>query len=127
MASAVGYAATAELPDEAIDTLATVPDGSAEAKGIRIGHTVAAEIIASRVGDGRELTVVYDKDPAPGVWQPAPGGVMLGANLCFVRPLVLNRLVRADGPDALDSARYAAQYNEVRRLGGTTSTERTQE
>ena len=108
-------------------SLAAVPDGPAEAKGIRIGRAAAAEMIASRVGDGRELTVVYDKEPAPGVWQPAPGGAMLGANLGFVRPLVLSRRVRVDGPDALDSARYAAQYDEVPLLGGATSTLRTQE
>jgi hypothetical protein len=37
--------------------------------------------------------------------------------LAFVDPVVLDRPVRVDGPDPLESAAYAADYNEVRLEG----------
>jgi hypothetical protein len=52
---------------------------------------------------------------------------MLAPWLGFVDPLVVNQPVAVDGPDPLGSATYAADYNEVRRVGSANSTERTQE
>jgi hypothetical protein len=108
-------------------SLAAVPDGPREAKGIRIGRTAAVEMIASRVDDGRnDTTIVYSKPDLPGIWQPPATG-MATAWLGFVRPLIVTRPVPVDGPDPLASAAYAADYNEVRRLGPVTSLDRTQE
>jgi hypothetical protein len=85
-------------------------------------------MIADRVGDGRnDATVVYDKAPGIGIWQPPSGGAMATPWLGFVRPLVLTRPVAVDGPDALASSSYASDYNEVRRLGSLGSLERIQE
>jgi hypothetical protein len=84
-------------------------------------------MIASRVGDGRnDPSIVYSRPPAAGVWQPPPTG-MLVPWLGFVRPLVLRRLVQVPGPDPLTSKAYARDFEEVRRLGSATSTERTAE
>jgi len=121
-------ASRANLDADLAATLAWIPDGPRENKGIRIGRNAAAEMIASRVGDGRnDASIVYSKPPAIGIWQPAPGGVMAAAWLGFVDPLVLDDPVELNGPDPLTSADYATDYNEVRRLGSTASTERTQE
>jgi len=82
-----------------------------------------------RVDDGRgDTSVVYDRDPAPGIWQPPPTG-MAAAWLGFVDPIVLDEPVELDGPDALGSAAYAADYEEVRTVGRKTATaaERSEE
>ncbi len=120
-------ASQANLDADLTTSLAAVPDGPREAKGIRIGRAAAAEMITSRVDDGRnDTTIVYSKPDLPGIWQPPASG-MATAWLGFVRPLVATRPVPVDGPDPLASAAYAADYNEVRRLGPVTSPDRTQE
>ena len=45
--------------------------------------------------------------------------------LGFVKPLVLRTRITVDGPDPIGSAAYAADFDEVKRLGSATSTERT--
>lgn len=121
-------ASGANLDRDLAATLAKVRDGRAEDKGVRIGKAAAAAMIASRADDGRnDASVVYDKPQKPGNWQPAPGGAMAFAWLAKMDQIVPTRPVRVGGPDRLTSADYAADYNEVRRVGSTTSTERTAE
>jgi hypothetical protein len=91
------------------------------------GHAAADRMIASRVDDGRDdLSIVYSRPEVAGVWQPPATG-MLAPWLGFVDPLVLSSIVKVPGPDPLTSASYARDYNEVRRLGSATSSERTAE
>ena len=109
-------------------SLADVRDGRAQRVGEIIGARVADRLITSRAHDGRDDTsIVYDRVAAPGVWQPPPGGAMLAAWLGFVRPLVVKAPIRVDGPDALTSSAYAADYAEVKALGGATGSARTPE
>ena len=111
------------LSSDLAASLATVPDGRAENKGVRIGRRAAADMIASRLGDGRnDPSFVYSRPDEPGVWQPPPTG-MLAPWLGYVRPLVLGRPVAVDGPDPLDSAAYAADFEEVRVDGSKLSTD----
>ena len=123
-----------DLAGAPADSLAGVPDGVAKRRGVDAGARVAHQLIASRAHDGRnDTSIVYQREPAPGVWQPAPGGQMLVAWLGFVRPLVLTKPIRAagvTGPDPLTSTAYAAQYNEVRvtpaaRIGLVSTSDRT--
>lgn len=115
------------LDTELASTLAAIPDGMAETRGARIGARAAARMIASRADDGRgDLSIVYDKDEAAGIWQPAPGGSMAVAWLGFVDPIVPIRKVRLNGPDPIGSAAYAADYDEVRDVGSLTGSSRTQ-
>ncbi len=85
--------------------------------------------MASRADDHfLDLSIHYAKAPGPGVWQPAaPATDMLAAWLGSLHPLVLEHPVRVDGPDRLGSDEYAADYNEVKLYGGTTSTRRSSE
>ena len=109
-------------------TMARVPDGTKADAGAVIGAAAAAAMIASRVGDGRfDPTIVYQRTPGPGVWQPAPGGAMALAWLGFMKPVVDVAPVALDGPDTLGSAAYAADYQEVAAVGSATSTTRTAE
>jgi hypothetical protein len=97
------------------------------AKGARIGAQAAANMLASRVGDHYlDPAFHYSKTPGPGVWQPNPPATdMLAPWLGSVRPMFVATPVPVAGPFALDSAAYAVEYDEVRRLGGTSSAERT--
>ncbi|MFN8190513.1 MAG: vanadium-dependent haloperoxidase [Nocardioidaceae bacterium] len=119
-------ASQATLDADLATSLAAVPDGPAEATGTRIGAAVADALIASRADDGRnDPSIVYAKPAGVGVWQPAAGGSMLVPWLGFVRPLVLRHVIGAPGPDSLTSADYAADFDETRRLGAATGSERT--
>ena len=119
---------TTQLAADLAASLAMVPDGTKEAAGVRIGATAADRVIASRVNDGRNASIVYSKPQAPGVWQPPASGMALPW-LGFVKPIVDVPSVALDGPDPLSSAAYAKDYDEVRRAGAVDSpvTERTGE
>ena len=117
-------ASAAKLDADLRTSLATVPDGRAEERGATIGRAAAAKMIASRVNDGRGANVVYTRDPAPGVWQPGQTGMAL-AWLGFVKPLVVLNTIGVNGPDPIGSDAYAADFDEVKRLGSANSTERT--
>jgi hypothetical protein len=116
--------------------LAALPHGTptqdaANQNGIAVGHQAAAAVLALRVGDGRGCsTVVADLNPpapGPGVWKPNPSGQVLGLCLPGTRPLALKSAsqFRPDGPNALTSAEYAADLNQVQSLGAVNSTTRT--
>ncbi|HET7691104.1 MAG TPA: vanadium-dependent haloperoxidase [Nocardioidaceae bacterium] len=103
-------------------TLAKVPDGPAQRKGVRIGRHAAAELIASRAGEVLGGSVPYTLDPAvPGNWTPPPTG-MLASWLGYIKPLVVQDPADLPGPDALTSAEYAADFNEVKLLGSKAGT-----
>lgn len=119
-------ASTSDLDAALAASLAGVRPGPAKWRGSRIGAAAAAELIARRVDDGRDdPSIVYQRDPAPGVWQPTTGVPMLAPWLGFVRPLVIGQAVSMPGPYALTSARYTKDYDEVRRLGSAASSART--
>jgi hypothetical protein len=108
--------------------MATIPDDSTADAGAAIGAAAADEMIASRVGDGRnDASIVYSKTAAVGIWPATGPGGMAVPWLGFVDPVVDVAPVAVDGPDALTGPAYAADYNEVRLLGSTTSTDRTAE
>lgn len=122
----------ANLDADLAASLATVPDGPAKTRGIAVGAAVADRMIQRRADDGRgDATVVYDRDEAPGVWQPIdPAGnpmtpPFVAPWLGYVDPLVLHHEVRVDGPDPITSAEYAFDVQEVKRVGRATGADRT--
>ena len=120
------------LDSRLASTLAGVPDGPAEDKGVAIGKRVAARFIESRVGDHfRDPSIHYSKPNLPGYWQPQnttpPRTDMLEPWLGSLDHVVLHRLVRVNGPDELTSYDYARDYNEVKRFGAANSTRRSAE
>ncbi len=116
-------------------TLSGVRDGPAEDRGLRIGEAAAAEMVADRADDGYgDTRLHYSKPKKVGYWQPsgpppgAPPGSppdMLAAWLGSLDPLVLRTPVKVDGPDSLTSRAYARDFNEVKAVGGATSTRRS--
>jgi hypothetical protein len=119
---------TSDLDVDLAADLASIPDGRAKQRGIVVGEKSADDLIASRVGDHRGDPITFDRPPATGVWRPTlPGeGPMLAPWLGFVTPLMLHSAteIKVDGPDALDSAGYAADFNEVRTMGARTGSAR---
>jgi hypothetical protein len=101
--------------------------------GVHVGQLAAECIITLRANDG---SFPPNQDPFlggtdPGVWRPtppafAPGAFpWLGAVTLFA--LESTDLCDAVAPPKLSSGRYTQEYNEVKRLGSITSTERTPE
>jgi hypothetical protein len=119
-------AAKGVLDGHRTTTLSGVPDGEAEDTGVRIGQRAALRMIESRSGDGYgDPDILYTLPPGVGTWQPVAPAVMLAPWLGSLRPLVLHRPVRVDGPDTLTSADYTTDYTEVKLLGSATSALRT--
>lgn len=110
-------------------SLAGVPDGRAERRGIRFGEKAAKRLIALRADDGRGADVQFTKPPAPGVWRPTPPDELPFFNPWFakMRPLMLKSYnqFRPGPPPKLTSDRYAKEFNEVKLLGSLTGSERT--
>lgn len=116
----------ANLDADLASSLAAVPDGGAKTTGILVGENAAKDLIEEREDDGRnDTSIVYSREPAPGVWQPATGGAMLAPWLGFVDLLVLARQVKVDGPDPITSDEYAFDFEEVKRTGSLNGADRT--
>ena len=109
------------------DALAAIPNGVGKEHGIRVGSDAAKALIARRVDDGINAPVPQPQDDPleAGEWRPTPPGFvpMVGTWLGFVDPLLLPSPthLQLDGPPALDSAEYAAEFAEVRDYGGAVS------
>jgi hypothetical protein len=112
-------------------SLLTIPDGQAKTDGVAVGKGVADLVIALRAGDGFRAPVTYTppNPPIPGVWLPTAPSPPVGTYLGLMRPFSLDSAdqFRPDGPPALDSDRWARDYNEVKEIGSSTSTTRTAE
>jgi hypothetical protein len=111
--------------------LADLPRGRA-LLGRFIGHRVALEILEWRQNDGWAAPdPPYVLPPFPGLWQPTPPALSIATftRLPNVTPFALltNTQYLPPPPPTLTSERYAADFDEVKRLGSVTSTERTEE
>jgi hypothetical protein len=117
-------------------SLATIADGPAKTYGIEVGRAAAAAIVARRDGDGSTAPLVdpnFPQGTAPGEWRYTPGSppIAFATQWGKVRPFVLRDAAQfRPGPppsvscesrhaDNADSCRkYAADLEEIRRLGG---------
>ena len=110
-------------------SLADVPEGPAKAGGIAVGEEAAATMLAARANDGRggPFSFVFGTDP--GEWRPTPPNFGLDPApwVGNVRPFLVPsvEMLRSEGPNALTSAAYARDFNEVKRVGSLTSSKRT--
>jgi hypothetical protein len=106
-------------------SLLKIPDGTAKTAGIAVGEAAATAMLANRVGDGRTGTSTFPVGDDPGEWRLVPP---LNANLFHwisaVRPFMLQSpdQYRIGAPFPLTSPEYAAEFNEVKTLGGAGST-----
>ncbi|MDB5954799.1 vanadium-dependent haloperoxidase [Ramlibacter sp.] len=107
--------------------LARVPEGAGKASGVRLGEQAAAAILAEREQDGATAPITYRPYTTPGKYVPTvfPASSTWNA----VKPFCLKSgdLFRPPAPYALTSAQWAADYNEVKRMGAKTGSARTPE
>jgi hypothetical protein len=109
---------------------------SAIENGRILGEAVANVVIANRINDQSDNQDRYVPGTNPGDWQPTGSGEAVTPYWSRVRPFTMNRgsqfrPIRPGGfatrAELLQSPEYAAQLNEVKRLGSKHSTERTAE
>jgi membrane-associated phospholipid phosphatase len=112
------------------DDLADIPPGRAR-QGTDVGREVAQQILDWRSTDGSDATVPYTPGTDPGDWQPTPPANLpaLAPQWPSVTPFAMTSgdQFRPGAPPALDTADYAAAFNEVKSLGSAGSTTRTAE
>ncbi|RPJ82211.1 MAG: PA-phosphatase, partial [Acidobacteria bacterium] len=117
------------LDAEYATSLAAIPNDG-EDQGKAVGEMAAAAMLAEG-HDGRTVIGCAYGSVVPGVWQPLPGPP--AAPACDPSPWVKDAKpfvvqsasqFRTAGPYPLDSAAYAADYNEVKEIGSLTSTAR---
>ncbi|NBE56180.1 vanadium-dependent haloperoxidase [Streptomyces boluensis] len=142
LAAAVHHALVALAPDRTEqldaaldDSLAAIPDGTAEDRGVAAGERQAERLLAARQGDGLDPGSVNAPYPVPaagpGVWQPTPAAyapaTQYGNRLAEPFLLAEPSQYRLGPPPALGSGRYADDLAEVRAYGSADSTVRTAE
>ena len=110
-------------------SLAQIPDGDAKQNGIAAGEFVAAEMVALSSSDGSAPFPYTLPPPGLGVWRPTSPAPPAFPWWGGVTPFVLESATQfhVPGPPVLTSAEYAADVNEVKLYGGTTSALRTPE
>jgi hypothetical protein len=115
---------TAQYQTAYDDFIAAIPADDAKTRGLAVGTEVATAIVALRANDGRSTAVSYTAGTAPGNFR---GVNPVGTFSRFIKPFAVTSLTqfRAPPPPALDSAAYAADFNEVLAAGAAASSMRT--
>ncbi len=119
----------AEIHSYSIAGLNAIADGPAKAAGIALGQSAALGAIQARQNDGWDGTSTYATTAAPGHWRPTPPGYAgpLAAQWGAVVPFAVTSLADRvpEPPPALNTPAYTSAWTEVKDLGGTVSSIRT--
>ena len=120
------------LSNEYAASLGAISRGASKSQGIKIGHAAAKVMLHARARDGRFGPSQWTPDSRPGHWSPLlnPAGQPILDPTPWVggvKPFFLksSSQFRSVPPPALDSAQYAAEFNEVKALGRATGSTRT--
>jgi PAP2 superfamily len=105
--------------------LATMPPGIAKDDGMKLGEAIAAKIVAERSNDGSNAPDSYRPRTTPGVYIPT--SITASSMWPNVTPFVMTSPTqfRPGAPIPINGAQWAADYNEIKMLGGKTSTARS--
>ena len=100
------------------------------ARGVAWGKSVADQILAWRSTDGFSTVLpAYVPGSLPGDWQPTPPAFALPLfrTLAITKPFAMTSpsQFRPSASPPLGSARYTADFNEVKAMGSAASTTRT--
>jgi hypothetical protein len=113
--------------------LGAIADGDPKTQGIAIGHAAATAILALRVADGADTLFLdpdYPQGTKPGEYRFTPGTPFAAApGWGDVTPFVLHNSAQFRPPPPYDVTRkkYAADFNEIKRLGVKSGSTRTEE
>jgi hypothetical protein len=116
--------------------LASIPDGAEKTAGVTVGQAAAAAIISLRADDGSDAPLVdfdFPQGTEPGEWRFTPDfplQLAFGPNWGNVTPFTLESTSQfwPGPPYKVTSKKYAADYNEIKLIGGddvTTPSTRT--
>jgi hypothetical protein len=112
-------------------SLKNMADGPAKTDGLRVGREVAEKLYNTRKEDGSAAQASYEFGTGAGVYQATPpmNAKPVLPQWRNVKPFALTsaRQFPMAGPPAVGSAAFAKDLEEVKRLGGMKSTERTAE
>jgi PAP2 superfamily len=118
-------------------TLAGIRHGPHKRRGLEWGESVADQILLWRASDNSDEPPSgsgpqeNQDEPPPGAWRPTPPAFLpyllpyWGQVTPFAIPT--GDFFRPNGPPPLESAKYAADYNEVKGLGAAVGSSRTPE
>jgi hypothetical protein len=109
--------------------LAVIQNGHAKDKGVALGQAAARAMVRLRAGDGSDAPWVdpdFPQGTEPGEWRFTADGPALAFAPSWgkVRPFVLQRSsqFRSKPPYRVGGRKYAADYNEIKELGGNDTT-----
>jgi hypothetical protein len=109
-------------------SLALIDPSQAKTDGIKIGADAAAAMLAKRANDGRSDVEPFLTSNDVGKWRLVPPlNLNVQGQFASVTPLTLKRPDQfpTEGPPAVTSAQYAAEFNEVKALGAQSGSSRT--
>jgi membrane-associated phospholipid phosphatase len=113
------------------ETLAAISNDPQKTRGIAWGESVADQILAWRANDNADAIIVPPSGSGPGFWVPTPPAFApyLLPQWGFVAPfgMASSSSFRPLGPPALASAKWVANYNEVKAFGAAVGSVRTAE
>lgn len=112
------------------ESVAHLPLGSANYRGVALGKEAAAAVIERRQSDRSDATEEYSPRNQPGNYRFVPPlELVYRPAWRNVEPFALDKgdQFRSDPPPALESTEYAAAYEEVRSYGRATDSTRTEE
>ena len=114
-----------ELKSATAAYLATIPDSDAKTQGVKLGEAVAARILEARANDGATAADAYRPKTRPGVYVPTP--ITVGSTWPNVKPFAMTSAAqfRPQPPIPLAGEQWAADYNEIKELGGKSSSKRS--
>jgi PAP2 superfamily len=133
-AAAAHYVLVRIHPDQAAEldaafeaSLAAVPEGPSRARGVELGERAAAAILDARKEDGADAPNTYRPFTVAGTYVPTV--FPLVPTWGSVKPFALETgsQFRPAAPYALTSAQWTTDYNEVKRFGAKTGSERSAE
>jgi hypothetical protein len=118
--------AAAQIRVASENALAVIPDGEAKADALALGEAVAEKILSLRSNDGANAPDDYRPKTTPGVYVPT-ATVMAGSTWPRMKPFALTSpsQFRSPPPIALAGSEWAADYNEIKELGGKNSAKRS--
>jgi hypothetical protein len=110
-------------------SLSAIPDGPAKDGGVEVGRLAADQMLEAREDDGRFGPFRFPVGDDPGEWRPVLPLFVNDPNAWVkdVRPFMIlsNSQFRSDGPLAMSSDEYAAEFEQVKTLGRATGSTRT--
>ena len=120
-----GIVPNADMRGTLTSYLASIPDGDAKDRGVKLGEDVAAKMLALRADDGSTTPNAYRPITQPGVYVPT--ATTIGWECIAMTPFAMESpsQFRPGPPPDLKSAEWANDYNEIKELGEKNSRKRT--